>query len=98
MRVSGLTTTSVFRQSTSRLTTAIKPPGSVVGPARLDLPLLSAMVPRTAGWSFFAPRGITVRRWQSFDGYLLGLAAQQGARILRQRVDDVDSSGPACVR
>jgi flavin-dependent dehydrogenase len=35
------------------------------------------------------PRGTGVRRWDSFDGHLLGLAVQKGAKVSRQRVDDV---------
>jgi len=35
------------------------------------------------------PRGSTERRWQSFDGYLLGLAAAKGATVIRERVESV---------
>ena len=35
------------------------------------------------------PRGNAVRRWDSFDGHLLGLAVQKGATVMRQRVEDV---------
>ena len=38
------------------------------------------------------PRGVTERRWLSFDGYLFDLALAKGARGIRGRVDEVSWS------
>jgi flavin-dependent dehydrogenase len=56
-----------------------------VGSARIDTPLHEqriGAVHRGAG-----PRDVTSIHWRSFDGLLLSLAADRGARILRHRVD-----------
>ncbi|MBM3881747.1 MAG: hypothetical protein FJ387_18820 [Verrucomicrobia bacterium] len=59
-----------------------------VGTVRLETPRLEmriGAVHRGAG-----PRGLQAADWQSFDGYLLELAAQKGARVVRGRVEDVE--------
>jgi flavin-dependent dehydrogenase len=59
-----------------------------VGSVRIETPLQEkriGAVHRGGG-----PRGEGTRRWESFDGFLLGLAAGKGARVLRQRVEAVD--------
>ncbi len=55
-----------------------------VGIVRLQAPAREkriAAVHRGAG-----PRGVAGTRWNSFDGYLLGLAEKQGARVIHERV------------
>jgi len=66
-------------------TVRIEPPG---GEKRI------AAVHRGSG-----PRGNPGGRWESFDGYLLGLAAGKGASVIRERVDEIDwSNGKPRVR
>jgi flavin-dependent dehydrogenase len=36
------------------------------------------------------PRGVRERKWDSFDGYLLSLAVEKGARVIPRRVSRVD--------
>ncbi|MBI5342286.1 MAG: cyclic nucleotide-binding domain-containing protein [Deltaproteobacteria bacterium] len=58
-----------------------------VGTVRIEPPgheKRIAAVHRGAG-----PRGILEKRWHSFDGFLLDLAAQRGATVVRERVDGV---------
>ncbi len=58
-----------------------------MGSVRIETPRHEkriAAVHRGAG-----PRGIGERRWGSFDGYLLGLAAEKGANVIRERVEKV---------
>jgi flavin-dependent dehydrogenase len=58
-----------------------------VGTVRFETPLHEmriASAHRGAG-----PRGTTELKWESFDGFLLELAQQKGARVVRGRVDDV---------
>ncbi len=58
-----------------------------VGSVRIDPPGLEkriAAVHRGAG-----PRGMLDRRWRSFDAFLLDLAAQKGAKVIRERVEGV---------
>lgn len=58
-----------------------------VGSVKIETPLQEkriAAVHRGAG-----PRGIQEHRWDSFDGFLLKLAADKGANIVQGRVDDV---------
>lgn len=58
-----------------------------VGSVRINTPRREkriAAVHRGAG-----PRGIGEHHWQSFDGFLLDLAASKGANILRERVEGV---------
>ena len=57
------------------------------GSVRIETPLHEkriAAVHRGAG-----PRGVQEIKWRSFDGYLLELALNKGARRVRGRVDDV---------
>jgi flavin-dependent dehydrogenase len=59
-----------------------------VGSVRIEPPRKEkriAAIHRGAG-----PRGIAGRRWESFDGHLLELAAAKGARVVRERVDSVE--------
>jgi flavin-dependent dehydrogenase len=59
-----------------------------LGSIRIETPRREkriAAVHRGAG-----PRGIRGRRWQSFDGYLLDLAAAKGARVIRERVERIE--------
>ncbi|MGE5850579.1 MAG: NAD(P)/FAD-dependent oxidoreductase [Candidatus Methylomirabilota bacterium] len=59
-----------------------------VGSVWIETPLHEkriAVVHRGAG-----PRGIQEVKWRSFDGHLLELAADRGARVIRRRVDGVD--------
>lgn len=56
-----------------------------VGTVRIESPGREkriAAVHRGAG-----PRGLVAARWRSFDGYLLGLAEKQGAKVIRERVE-----------
>jgi flavin-dependent dehydrogenase len=56
--------------------------------ARIETPLQEkriAAVHRGGG-----PRGVKDSKWGSFDGYLLGLAAEKGAQVIPKRVDGVD--------
>ncbi len=39
------------------------------------------------------PRGIRERRWESFDGHLLDMAALRGGRVIRERVDGIAWAG-----
>jgi flavin-dependent dehydrogenase len=58
-----------------------------VGSVKIETPLQEkriAAVHRGAG-----PRGIEEHRWDSFDGFLLSLAAEKGANIVSGRVDEV---------
>ncbi|MBI5568862.1 MAG: cyclic nucleotide-binding domain-containing protein [Desulfomonile tiedjei] len=58
-----------------------------VGTVRIDPPgheKRIAAVHRGAG-----PRGVLERRWRSFDGHLLDLAAKKGAHSIRERVEGV---------
>jgi len=58
-----------------------------VGSVRIETPRREkriAAVHRGAG-----PRGIGERRWGSFDGHLLELAAAKGANVIRERVEGV---------
>lgn len=58
-----------------------------VGSVKIETPLQEkriAAVHRGAG-----PRGIEEHRWDSFDGFLLNLAAGKGANIVSGRVDEV---------
>jgi flavin-dependent dehydrogenase len=58
-----------------------------VGSVRIETPRKEkriAAVHRGAG-----PRGIGERRWGSFDGHLLNLAAAKGANIIRERVEEL---------
>ena len=58
-----------------------------VGSVRIETPLREkriAAVHRGGG-----PRGITQLRYDSFDGFLLGLAARQGARVVPSKVEAV---------
>jgi flavin-dependent dehydrogenase len=62
-----------------------------VGSVNIETPLHEmriAAVHRGAG-----PRGIKDTRWRSFDGYLLGLAADKGANIVTGRVDEISWDG-----
>lgn len=67
-----------------------------VGSVRIEPPRKEkriAAIHRGAG-----PRGIAGRRWESFDGHLLGLASSKGARVVRERVDGVEwTNGKPCV-
>jgi flavin-dependent dehydrogenase len=59
-----------------------------VGSGRIDTPRLEkriAAVHRGGG-----PRSIRERRWDSFDGYLLSLAVEKGARVIPERVSRVE--------
>ncbi len=56
-----------------------------VGTVRIEPPGREkriAAVHRGAG-----PRGLVIARWHSFDGYLLGLAEKQGAKVIHERVE-----------
>jgi flavin-dependent dehydrogenase len=58
-----------------------------VGTVRIEPPgheKRIAAVHRGAG-----PRGILEKRWHSFDGYLLDLAARKGANVIRERVEGI---------
>ena len=58
-----------------------------VGSVRIETPLREkriAAVHRGGG-----PRGITQVKYDSFDGFLLGLAAKQGARVVPTKVEGV---------
>ncbi len=58
-----------------------------VGSVRIDPPgheKRIAAVHRGAG-----PRGLLGKRWGSFDGYLLELAQESGATVIRERVEEV---------
>jgi len=57
------------------------------GSVRIETPLLEkriAAVHRGAG-----PRGAQDWRWQSFDGFLLDRVLSRGAKLVRERVEDV---------
>jgi flavin-dependent dehydrogenase len=59
-----------------------------VGSVRIETPRREkriAAVHRGAG-----PRGVAKSRWQSFDGYLLGLAAAKGANVIREPVEGIE--------
>jgi len=59
-----------------------------VGSKRIETPLNEkriAAVHRGGG-----PRSIQVKRWDSFDGYLLNLAQEKGAQVVNERVQAVD--------
>ncbi len=58
-----------------------------VGSVRIDTPLEEmriGAVHRGAG-----PRGATGMKWKSFDGYLLSLAMNKGAKLIQERVSDI---------
>jgi len=58
-----------------------------VGSVRIETPLREkriAAVHRGGG-----PRGITELKYDSFDGFLLGMAARQGARVVPNKVEGV---------
>lgn len=58
-----------------------------VGSVRIETPLQEkriAAVHRGSG-----PRNIKEMKWASFDGYLQALAVEKGARVIRDRVDDL---------
>ncbi len=58
-----------------------------VGSKRIETPLHEkriAAVHRGGG-----PRSIQTKKWDSFDGYLLNLAQEKGAQVLRTRVNSV---------
>ena len=58
-----------------------------VGSVRIDTPLHEmriAAVHRGAG-----PRDIRQMKWRSMDGYLLSLASERGAKVIRERADRV---------
>lgn len=58
-----------------------------LGSARIETPLHEkriAAVHRGAG-----PRDMKEKKWRSFDGYLLELAMEKGARLVRGRVADI---------
>lgn len=62
-----------------------------VGSVQIDTPAHEkriAAIHRGSG-----PRGLQARRWQSFDGYLQALAVEQGAHVIRKRVDGVQLNG-----
>lgn len=62
-----------------------------VGTVRIDPPRREkriAAVYRGAG-----PRGIVEPGWRSFDGHLLGLARQRGAKVIPERVDGIVFEG-----
>ena len=59
-----------------------------LGSVRIETPLHEkriAAVHRGSG-----PRGTKEMKWRSFDGYLLELAMDKGARLVRGRVMDID--------
>jgi flavin-dependent dehydrogenase len=59
-----------------------------VGSVRIETPLDEkriAAVHRGAG-----PRGIREKKWGSFDGHLLKLAVDRGARMVRERVERIE--------
>lgn len=59
-----------------------------VGTVRIDPPRNEkriAAVHRGGG-----PLGISDRRWDSFDAYLLHLASERGARVIRDRVEGIE--------
>jgi hypothetical protein len=39
------------------------------------------------------PKGAQENRWRSFDGYLLELAVSQGAKVIQERVTDINCDG-----
>jgi flavin-dependent dehydrogenase len=58
-----------------------------IGSVRIDTPIHEmriAAVHRGAG-----PRDIKERKWRSMDGFLLSLASERGATVIRERVDRV---------
>ena len=60
------------------------------GSVRIDTPLHEmriGAVHRGAG-----PRGSKGSKWQSFDGYLQGLTVQKGARVIQERVSEINWS------
>lgn len=66
-----------------------------VGSVRIETPLRQkriAAVHRGSG-----PRDVEDTKWSSFDGHLLGLALEKGAKLARGRVDEVsfESEKPA---
>jgi len=59
-----------------------------VGQARIETPRHEkriAAIHRGGG-----PRTIKERKWDSFDGYLLSLASEKGARVFRERVNIIE--------
>jgi CRP-like cAMP-binding protein/flavin-dependent dehydrogenase len=59
-----------------------------VGTVRIETPRNEkriAAVHRGAG-----PRGVTERNWESFDVFLLNLAAARGATVIRDRVEEIE--------
>lgn len=61
------------------------------GTVHIDTPLQEkriAAVHRGAG-----PRGTIVQKWESFDGFLLNMAVDKGARVICKRVDKIARVG-----
>lgn len=61
-----------------------------VGSVRIDTPRREKRI--AAVYRGGGPRGITKQKYESFDDYLLKLAAQRGAALIRDRVDGIDWS------
>jgi flavin-dependent dehydrogenase len=62
-----------------------------IGSVRLETPLHEmriAAVHRASG-----PKGLKEIRWRSFDDFLLRLAVEKGARLIRERVSEVVMNG-----
>jgi flavin-dependent dehydrogenase len=59
-----------------------------VGNVRIDTPLHEKRI--AAVHRGIGPRGIQEVKWGSFDGYLLSLAVEKGARVVRERVSSID--------
>jgi flavin-dependent dehydrogenase len=62
-----------------------------VGSVRIETPLHEKRI--GAVHRGHAPRGTQVMKWDSFDGYLQGLAKEKGARFVQGRVDHVALNG-----
>ncbi|MBN1225308.1 MAG: hypothetical protein JXB23_18815 [Candidatus Aminicenantes bacterium] len=69
-----------------------------VGSVRIETPLHEKRI--GAVYRGGGPKGSSDREWGSFDGYLLGLAQNSGARLIGERVVDIsiDEAGKPLIR
>lgn len=58
-----------------------------VGSVRIETPLHEKRIGAVFRGS--GPKGMTVAKWQGFDGYLQSLAVKKGAQVITGRVDEI---------